>query len=505
MQKIKKIPKTMATQHPDNARAPYWETDGDGFVSAGEETAECVSAFRDLNVQEFMWDWEGKFTDEAVVDRLFHHYFEYFKKNPLGLKKRLTFRIPNIWQEKGYSLLRSLMVVLTSEDFARDIKFHSPPLFEIILPMTENAKQLIFIQKAFRELAQLKSKMFNLNVKSKNTEYINIIPLFEDVHVQTNAKKILEKYLELHKKTFGNYPSQMRVFIARSDPAMVSGIVSTVLANKIILSDLRELESEYNIHFHPIIGAGSLPFRGALNPFDIKKFDSEYLGVNTITIQSAFRYDYPISKVKQAIEYYNKKPLSRAQVVSVDDRKKLIHVIAFCEKEYQQNLNNVVVDMKFIFSSFPRRRERHLHIGLIAYGRKMNKVTLPRAITFTGSFYSLGVPPEFLDIGINLKLKKSDLFLIKKYYKNYLDNLDNAGKFLNWGNLEKLSEKSKNWAIIAENIHKAETIFKTKFEPKNQKERNHAKLTRELLQAKNNPKKIKMLISKSGILRRSLG
>ena len=91
----------MATQHPDNARAPYWEKDSDGFISSSEETAECMDAFRHLGAEEFMWDWEGKFTDEAVIDRLFHFYFDYFKKNPLGLKKRLTFRIPNIWQEKG--------------------------------------------------------------------------------------------------------------------------------------------------------------------------------------------------------------------------------------------------------------------------------------------------------------------------------------------------------------------------------------------------------------------
>ena len=175
MKKIK-IPQTMATQHPDNARAPYWEKDGDGFVSSREETAECVDAFRELNIEEFMWDWEGKFADEAVVDRLFHHYYEYFKKNPLGLKKRLTFRIPNIWEEKGFSLIRSLMVVLTSEDFARDIRFHSPPLFEVILPMTENAKQLIFIQKSFQKLAQLKSKMF-IKFK-KNTDYIMLNNIF---------------------------------------------------------------------------------------------------------------------------------------------------------------------------------------------------------------------------------------------------------------------------------------------------------------------------------------
>ena len=493
----------MATQHPDNARAPYWEKDGDGFVSSREETAECVDAFRNLKVGEFMWDWEGKFADEAVVDRLFHHYFDYFKKNPLGLKKRLTFRIPNIWQEKGYSLIRSLMVVLTSEDFARDLKFHSPPLFEVILPMTENAKQLIFIQKSFQELARLKSKMFAKF--RKNTEYVRIIPLFEGVETQINAKKILLNYLKLHKKIFHFNPSHLRVFIARSDPAMVSGMIPTVLANKIILSDLKELEEETGIRMFPIMGAGSLPFRGGLSPIAIKEFNGEYPGLNTVTIQSAFRYDYPISEVRQAIKYYNKRHHGRSQNVSKTDRKKLIKLLAIFEKEYQSRLNKIVPDLQFLFGSFPRRRERHLHIGLLAYGRKTSKTKLPRAITFTGSFYSLGIPPEFLGIGILARLKMEDRILLSKYYKNYLQNLTQAGKFLNWKNLKKLSQKNKDWGKIGNDLKKTEKILGIKFGPRNKEEFLHSKLTGKILRPKISRKKVQKLISQTGILRKSLG
>ena len=493
----------MATQHPDNARTPYWERDGDGFISSREETTECMDAFCNLNVEEFMWDWEGKFTDEAVVDRLFHHYFDYFKKNPLGLKKRLTFRIPNIWEEKGYSLIRSLMVVLTSEDFARDLKFHHPPLFEVILPMTENAKQLIFIQKSFQELARLKSKMFSKF--KKNTEYVSIIPLFEGINTQINAKKILKEYLKLHKKAFNFNPPFLRIFIARSDPAMISGLIPTVLANKIILSDLKELEAETGIRMFPIMGAGSLPFRGGLSPIAIKEFDGEYPGLNTITIQSAFRYDYPISEVRQAIKYYNKRHHGQSQTVSKTDRKKLIRVIALFEKEYQARLNKIVPNLKFVFSSFPRRRERHLHIGLLSYGRKTKKVTLPRAITFTGSFYSLGIPPEFLGISGFAKLKIDDLILLNKYHKNYIINLTQAGKFLNWKNLRKLAAKHKGWGKIENDIQKAEKILKIKFGPKNKKESEYSRLTSLLLESKNNHKKVKNLITQTGILRKSLG
>ncbi|MEK7113640.1 MAG: phosphoenolpyruvate carboxylase [Patescibacteria group bacterium] len=493
----------MATQHPDNAKAPYWEQDGDTFVSAKEEPAECVDAFQNLNVEEFMWDWEGKFAEEAVIDRLFHKYFDYFKENQLGLKKRLTFRIPNIWQEKGYSLIRALMVILTSEDFARDLKFHSPPLFEVILPMTENAKQLIFIQKSFQELAKIKSKIFNQS--EKNAQYINIIPLFEDVHTQINAKRILIEYIKLHKRTFGFKPKYLRVFIARSDPAMSSGMVSTVLANKIILSDLCELEKESGIPIYPILGAGSLPFRGGLSPLTMKEFDEEYRGIHTITIQSAFRYDYKLSSVKKAIKYYNQQTIRKPEIISSEERSKLLRIINLFEKEYKANLKKILPDVSFVFNSFPRRRERHLHIGLLSYGRKIHGVNMPRAITFTGSFYSLGIPPEFLDVGAILSLTDKEVALVNKFYKNTKGALSHAGRFLNRNNLRKLGKKSKSWAKIEKDIEQTENFLKIKFKTQSKDDIAHLKLTGMLLKSKKNPKKIKQIINKTGILRKSLG
>ena len=80
MKKTKrKIPATMATQHPDHANVPYWK-DSQPFINAQEEVEECYRSFQDLNCQEYMWDWEGKYVDEAVVDKLFSSYYDYFKK-----------------------------------------------------------------------------------------------------------------------------------------------------------------------------------------------------------------------------------------------------------------------------------------------------------------------------------------------------------------------------------------------------------------------------------------
>ena len=92
--------------------------------------------FDELKCTEYMWDWEGKFVDEAVVEKLFQKYFKYFKRHALGKDVFLTFRIPNTDEESGYRLARAFMAMLTADDLAHEIGMHVPPIFEVILPMT---------------------------------------------------------------------------------------------------------------------------------------------------------------------------------------------------------------------------------------------------------------------------------------------------------------------------------------------------------------------------------
>src|SRR5207253_7089544 len=47
-----------------------------------------------------------------------------------------------------------------------------------------------------------------------------------------------------------------------------------------------------------------------------------------------------------------------------------------------------------------RRRLRKLHVGLFGYSRATAGLTLPRAIPFCASLYSLGVPPELLGLAV---------------------------------------------------------------------------------------------------------
>lgn len=496
----------MATQHPDNAYAPFWERNGDGFVGVSEELGECMSCFEELGVREFMWDWEGKYTDEAVIDKMFTTYHEYFRKRKLGKEVFLTFRIPNVWHEKGYSLIRALMVILTSEDFAKDMKFHSPPLFEVILPMTEYPRELLYIQKVFCELARFKSKVFD-HSSHRNSDELEMIPLFEGVGIQTGIKIFLEQYVKQYAKFFHRRPSHLRPFIARSDPAMASGLPATVLANKIALWDSVLFSRASGIPTFPILGVGTLPFRGGLNPSDLKPFLKQNSGVRTVTIQSAFRYDYALPVVQKAIRSLNAfLPRGRAQEVRAVDRPILLRLIKKFESRYQAHLSGLIAMMGPVFAATPRRRERRLHTGLLAYQRRVGNTHLPRAIGFTCGFYSLGVPPEFIGTGSVLsELSNEERRCVSRYYPALNDDMIRAGRFLNSDNLMRLVRRDSAWKSVIGDVEGIERVLGVRLGPKTRNEHMHLNLTSTALLLLRHKPELQKVISESAKIRRSLG
>lgn len=500
------IPATMATQHPDNSSAPYWEKDGDGFVSVGEEILECLSSFRDLNVGEYMWDFEGKYADEAVIDKLFSHYHDYFKKNQLGRDKFLTFRLPNIWHEKGYSLLRALMVILTSEDFAQDLGLNCPPLFEVILPLTERAEQMMHLKESFFKLARFKSQNFP-NGGGEHNDCLEIIPLVESVESQIGINKLLVDYYNLNQKKFRKKLVYLRPFLARSDPALSSGLLATVVANKVALSAMQKFSLAKKVAIYPIIGAGSLIFRGGLSPTRVKQFIDEYRGIRTVTVQSAFRYDYQTGEVKQAVDYLNRElKNSEAEVIKPKEERLLKKAAGKLENVYQGTIKKMDGLMEQFFQAVPRRRERRLHIGFLSYERKMGKHKLPRAINFTAGFYSLGVPPEFIGLGRGLtRLSKDERKAVNKHYHNMRAELGEAGRYLNKENLRQLGKKNSQFALINKDIELTEKILGVSFGPKTIEDNLHKNLTANILILKNHPEDLKRLIVETGKIRKSLG
>lgn len=503
------IPTTMVTQHPDNACPPYWEKDGDGFISTQEEVLECFSAFKDLEADEYMWDWEGKYADEAVIDKLFTHYHSYFSSHELGKDKYLTFRIPNIWQEKGYSLARAFMAILTAYDFALDLHFHCPPIFEVILPMCDSASKLIHIQNSFTQMAHFKHKIFK-NRKNR-FDYIQIIPLIEGVNYLNKSKKILKEYVYLHQKEYHKKPKYLRPFIARSDPALNAGLVPAVISAKIALSEYYQFSLESKIPVYPIIGVGSLPFRGGLSPHNLQNFVKEYRGICTVTIQSAFRYDYPIKEVKRALGQIKQLiPKTEPQFFDKRSNRQITEISHIFERHYQRTIESLSSFINRIAFFVPKRRERRLHIGLFGYSRKVGKKRLPRAIDFVASFYSLGIPPEFIGTGRALaELNKDQIKCLEKYYLLLKEDLKMAGRYLNKENLQFLVAESRFWESIQKDIEKIEDFLGEKLGPKNNSDFIHRNDTSNFYfywhQKQKDLKQLQSEILKAATVRRSLG
>lgn len=504
---MRKIPATMATQHPDNAGAPYWSADGKPFISAYDEITEAVICFKDLDVTEYMWDWEGKHADAAVIDRLFSEYHDYFSLHQLGRDKFLTFRIPNIWEEKGYNLLQAMTVILSGEDFARDLKFDNRPLFEVILPMTERPEQLMRIHKLFQKLAQFKNTDFTKH-EADNNDYLELIPLVESVESQLGVGELLTKYVELHEEHFGRRPEYIRPFLASSDSALTSGLLACIIGNKIALSRLYEFSDHSSIPVFPIFGCGSLLFRGGLAPQDnkIDRFLQEFPGMRTVSVQSSFRYDHPIEEVKAAIDRLETElPNTKPRMISSDKQQRLIAIATIAAGFYQDTLGGLINDMQPYFDAVPKRRDRRQHIGLLAYSRAMGEQKLPRAITFTSAFYSVGIPPEFIGFGRTLQqLSAEDLQLLKEEYPNITADFIAAGQYINRDNVAKLAAQNDAWKNVQTDIQAAEEILGVQFGPQTVDEEAHKAASMSLLDT-NDTDKITELIVKMAGLRKSLG
>ncbi|MBI4226625.1 phosphoenolpyruvate carboxylase [Candidatus Roizmanbacteria bacterium] len=500
---MRKIPSSMATQHPDNASSPYWQKNA--FISAAAEIKESYLCFSELDIDEYNWDWEGKFVDEAVVDRLLHEYFDYFSKFPLGKEKYLTFRIPNPKVEKQYRLARSFMVAITNSQLMQSMGFKDHPIFEMILPLTETAEDIIYIQEAFRQLVNIDHPLLKMK---DSIQHIEIIPLIEQVERIFNSGELIRKYIRLHKKVFGKMPSYLRPYLARSDHALNSGLVPTMLAIKVALSEFEKIEKEVDIKLYPMLGTGSLPFRGSVAPDTIDQAIEEYAGVSTLAVQSGFRYDYPKSLVIKAIQKLKKKLFrTKAKVLRDNEVELTKKVIPLFERPYKQTVEKLAPLINSWSHEFPKRRERMQHIGLFGYSRGVGSAKLPRAIPFTGFLYSIGLPPEIIGTGRGIrKAKKEKIWQeISHVYKYFRKDIIQAGCFLNKENVEKLAKEMDVLKDIKEDIKALEDALEVELGPKNALHLEHHKLAKKIWLSFKNKKKFSDLITRGGVIRKSLG
>jgi phosphoenolpyruvate carboxylase len=485
------IPKTMSTQHPDNASIPRWCDDD--VIQGEAELHEAYFAYRDIGCDEVMWDSEGKDVDTHVVRKLLSMYPDFFQKTVIGEEVFLTYRIPNPQIEiaERKIVTETLQIIPLSCDVASVFyKKNVAPIFEVILPFTTSGRQLIWLHDYYQKaIVGVENLELNGSMKVKDwvgpitPKRVRVIPLVEDMESLLAVDRIVNEYLNAVKTNY------LRVFIARSDPALNYGLFSAVMLSKVALSKLHSVEEKTGVAIHPIIGVGSMPFRGHLSPENAHKFLQEYKGVSTVTTQSAMRYDHSLEKVKESVRFLKKNlPNGEPLIIDSKDEKFLRSSIDKFTSKYQTIIEGLAPLINSIASFVPRRRARKLHIGLFGYSREVKGLVMPRAIPFAATFYSMGIPPEFIGAEALKELNEKEWKTLQHSYLNMKYDLIMAGNYVSWESINMLmstyskvakkagmsKEKLKvSLGRLMSDLSSIEEVFSVKMGPRNNDHKRH--------------------------------
>jgi len=398
MPATKRIPRCMSTQHPDNVAMPFFAQSAP--LTAEDEVREAYYAFSHLGCDEQMWDFEGKEVDGHVVEKLLSTYESFFTEHPIGESVHLTPRIPNPALEpmQAKVVLEVLQSLPRHADIAR-VFYDSerPPILELIHPMTTSARELDRVREYYeRFVAGMEQETLGTDERPLGAWFgrfspptVRMIPLIEDREHLLAADDLVREYLR------GKELDHMRVFIARSDPALNYGYLSAVLLALVALERLEALEGETGVEIYPVIGVGSVPFRGGLAPRTVDRVLATYPSVQTFTIQSAFKYDHPPDAVRDGIA---KLIAHEREAAIAIDEVRAIELLDRLVARYQSEVQELAPLVNSVSRAVPRRRLRKLHVGLFGYNRESAGVSLPRAIPFCASLYSLGLPPEVIGV-----------------------------------------------------------------------------------------------------------
>lgn len=495
----RRIPVTMATQHPDSARK---------YISVQKEVDEAIRAFTEgledgLNYDEYKIDYEGKLTPyhqpSQIVTRLLS----------LGLIPGkdvfVTPRMPSAREETVFRQLMAMMAVIEANYNVQD-QIDSPAIIEIINPMTRNASDLIEAKRRVNDLISLANESLGSRLKSGDLE---VIPLFEHVPTLININEIMRSYFsELKERSY------FRVFLGRSDPALFCGLISATLAVKLAICKLHRLSNEIGIPIYPILGVGSLPFRGHLTPGNVQNVIAEYSGCRTITIQSALRYDYPKSRVRDTIRYIKESlPKSSVRLFTQQEENTLVEIIQMATESYRSFLSPISWIVEKISEYIPNQRDRLLPSAGLNYIRHDETIPgsgIPRVIKATASLYSIGLPPEILGLGSTIeKLSNQQIRLLNEIYPSMICDIRTAARYVNLNIARKfIGQEISN--AIEKDFKKAMELLHIEVE---QDEQYQAFLTlleqclRALMSTPNSRslREARALISKTGFLRGGLG
>ena len=443
------IPATMMTQHPDSASR---------YVSVRDEPQEAIQALTaqplGLGIQEVMIDYEGKLTP-------YHQTAEI----TLGLLERgltpgrdvlVTPRIPNASRETAFHQLMALMSVIES-NFQLQQAGGDGAIREVIVPMVATSLELVAVRRRIEDVIELGHKEFGMD---RDPNAVQLIPLIEEVPELLTSGELIADYISLARKQ-GYIVDDLRVMFGRSDSAMVYGMVPSVLAVKLAIAQCSAACGEAGIRAFPIFGGGALPFRGHVTLDNLDMLAADFQGVSTVTVQSGMRYDHGKDETMQLALKAVDAMAAATPRIEPETRREILELIGIFTCPYLESFSSLMPVVTALADIMPRQRDRLARKSAVGYARDAAQPqklaalmgdspiagqieaidislahNLPRAISFTGALYSIGLPPEFIGTGRSLDALvarggKRSLERLLELYPGIRKDLGWAARFVN--------------------------------------------------------------------------